>query len=245
MASEEQIRKMYESSLGAQKNKLQADYESAATDLDVQKEKNQQATDANLNMTAVEAQRRAMNDAEYYAASGLTSGAKAQARIARENQLASDMSAIRAAQQMADAEIERDRGLLAKEYNNAIRQAQENNDLALAEALYDQARYDEEQMRTGQLASAKMLAEELGDYTELGRYYNWSPEVIEYLNELYGVEKGDPTGDPPRGSSPVYYAGGTVPNLSPSETALNQSATLRGKGGKNAYVDLNTSREQR
>lgn len=241
MASEEQIRKMYESSLGAQKNKLQADYESAATDLDVQKEKNQQATDANLRQPAAEAKQRTMNDTEYYAAAGLTSGAKAQARMARDNQLAADLATIRAAQQAADADIERRRGLLAKEYNNEIRQAQENNDLALAEALYDQARYDEEQMRTGQLASAKMLAEELGDYTELGRYYNWSPEVIEYLNELYGLKKGDPPG----GDSPVYYAGGTVPNLSPSETALNQSATLRGKGGKNAYVDLNTSREQR
>lgn len=241
MASEEQIRKMYESSLGAQKNKLQADYESAATDLDVQKEKNQQTTDANLRQTAAEAKQRTMNDTEYYAAAGLTSGAKAQARMARDNQLAADLAAIRAAQQAADADIERRRGLLAKEYNNEIRQAQANNDLALAEALYEQARSDEEQMRTSQLASAKMLAEELGDYTELGRYYNWSPEVIEYLNELYGLRKGAPPG----GDLPVYYPGGTVPNLSPAETALNQGATLRGKGGKNAYVDLNTSREQR
>jgi membrane protein involved in colicin uptake len=192
MTTEEQIRKMYEGRLNSQKTQLQDDYNKAVTNLDAQKQQNQETTDANLNRTAVEANKRAMNDAEYYAASGLTSGARAQARMARDNQVAADMATIRAAQQAADADIERERGLLAKEYDTAIRKAQSDNDMELAEALYKQAQADEERLTAKQKAdndraldAAKLLAEELGDYTSLGKLYGWTPEQIASLNKLY------------------------------------------------------------
>ena len=244
MNTEEQIRKMYEGKLNSQKTQIQADYDKAVTNLDAQKQKNQETTDAKLNRTAVEANKRAMNDAEYYAASGLTSGARAQARMARDNQVAADMATIRAAQQAADADIERERGLLAKEYDTAIRKAQSDNDMNLAEALYKQAQADEERLTAKQkadndlaLEAAKLLADELGDYTSLGKLYGWTPEQIASLNKLYmqgsvgSLGYGDITADElddliKAGYVELYVQGDTI----------KFRKTSKGKRGDNNYL---------
>ena len=141
--TEELIHQMYDTQLASTKEQLTNDYNTANSELDVQKQKNQKAADTNLNRTSVESQKATVNDAEYYAAAGLTSGARAQARLARENQLQSNLTAIRTAQQEADAETERQRGLLAQEYASAIRKAQADNDLQRAQALYEEAKQQE------------------------------------------------------------------------------------------------------
>lgn len=180
MTKEEQLKQMYAGNLNSQKEQLKTDYENAVSNLDAQKQQNQQATDDNLNRTAVEAQRRALNDEEYYAAAGLTSGARAQARMARDNQLMSDLSTLRAAQQAADADAERQRGLLAREYDSAIRKAQADNDLALAQALYEQAALTEQTLLTQQKEAAKLMAD-VGDYTRMGELYRLTSEEIAAL----------------------------------------------------------------
>ena len=188
--TEDQIKQMYEAQLKSQNEQLTNDYNAAASNLDAQKQQNQQATDANLNRTAVEAQKRALNDEEYYAAAGLTSGARAQAKMARDNQLASDLATIRAAQQAADADAERQRGLLAQEYDSAIRKAQADNDLALAQELYKQAVADEERLRTEQKEAAQLLAKNTGDYSLYGQLYGLTPEQIAKLNGKVAVPEG-------------------------------------------------------
>ena len=184
--AEEQLKQMYSAQLESQKAQLTNDYQKAASGIDQQKEQNQMATDANLNATASEAQKRAMNDAEYYAAAGLTSGAKAQARIARDNQVMADMATIRAAQQTSDAELERQKGLLAQEYDSAIRKAQSENDYNLAKELYDRAKTEEDNLRTTERENAKnaaaLLAEEMGDYSRYGQLYGLTGEEIASLN---------------------------------------------------------------
>lgn len=188
--SEDMIKQMYEAQLKSQNQQLTNDYNKVASDLDVQKQQNQQATDTNLNRTAVEAQKRAMSDAEYYAAAGLTSGAKAQARMARENQLMSDMATIRAAQQTMDAEIERQRGLLAKEYDSAIRQAQAENDIAKAQALYEEAEKRDAQLLQRQQKAASLLGA-AGDFSMHGTAYGLTPEQIASLQKKYALEHGN------------------------------------------------------
>jgi hypothetical protein len=70
------------------------------------------------------------------------------------------MTALRAQQQASDAEVERQRSLLGQEYASAIRQAQADNDMAKAQALYDRATVEDvrlsqqkllDQQRTWQL----------------------------------------------------------------------------------------------
>lgn len=181
MNSEEQIRKMYEGQLNSQKEQLTTDYESALSELDAQKAKNQKAVDASLNRTAAEAQQAAVNNEEYYAASGLSSGAKAQARLSLENQKMANMTALRAAQQTADAEAERQRGLLSKEYAAAIRKAQADNDMALAQALYEQAEKEEQKLLAQQEAAANLMAQ-TGDYTRFGALYGLSDDEVRKLS---------------------------------------------------------------
>lgn len=188
MTNEEQIKKMYESQLNSQKEQLTTDYQNAISELDTQKKKNQKVTDENLNRTAVEAQKAAVSNEEYYNASGLSSGAKAQARLSQENQALANMTAIRTAQQEADAQVERSRGLLAKEYESAIRKAQANNDLELAKALYEEAQRKEEQLRAEREAAASLMAQS-GDYTRYGDLYGLSGDEVAKMNKAYSTAK--------------------------------------------------------
>ncbi len=178
--TEEKINQMYDAQFKSQKERLDTDYANANSDLDAQKAQNQKATDTNLNRTAVESQKAAMNNAELHNAYGLSSGARAQARLSQENQLQADMTAIRTAQQDADAEVERQRSILAREYASAIRQAQAENDFARAQALYQSAKEAEARLLSQREAAARLMAE-AGDYTRLGALYGLSAEEIALL----------------------------------------------------------------
>ena len=124
----EYINKMYNGSLESQKQTLASGYENNVSNIDASMEKQQKATDANLNRTYVEAAKAAKNYGEVQNAYGLTSGAMAQARLAQDNQLQADLTALRAAQTDSDAQFARQRNLLAKEYSAAIAKAQADND---------------------------------------------------------------------------------------------------------------------
>lgn len=192
---EDQIKQMYGANLTSQKEQLKSTYEAADQALTLQKEENQKITDSNLRQTRIDAQKSAVNNEEYYAASGLTSGAKAQAKLARDNQLLSDLTTIRTAQQEADALIERQRATLAKEYESAITKAQADNEFALAKALYEQAQKEDAQLLAKQEAAAKLMAEG-GDYSLYQQIYglsNWqtmrlsggSAETLKTLDALH------------------------------------------------------------
>ena len=178
--NEEYINKMYDSSLESQKQSLAKDYASSLENLDAQQEKAQKQTDENLNRTYVEAAKQQKNYGEVQNAYGLTSGAMAQARLAMDNQLQSDLTTIRAAQQSTDAEVERQRGILAKEYRSAITKAQADNDLQRAQALYEAAQNDDEALLQKQQAAAKLMAG-VGDYSMYAQLYGLTPEQIQIL----------------------------------------------------------------
>ena len=144
MDTQKQIEDIYAAQLKKQQSQLKQNYDTALSDLDAEKKAHAEQTQANIDRTRLDSQRAAVNNAEYYAAAGLTSGAKAQADLAQANQLQANVTALRAQQQAADAEAERQRSLLSQQYMSAIRQAQADNDLALAEALYKQAQADQE-----------------------------------------------------------------------------------------------------
>ena len=219
MTTEEQIKKMYEGQLNSQKEQLATDYQNAISNLDTQKETAQKKTDENLNRTAVEAQKAAVSNEEYYNASGLSSGAKAQARLSQENQALANMTAIRTAQQEADAQIERSRGLLAKEYESAIRKAQADNDLELAKALYEEAQRQEEKLRAEQEAAASIMAQG-GDYSRYGELYGLTADEIAKLNKTYASAKAT-------SSIPSKYQG-AVRNGSVSESDIIAMQNLLG-----------------
>lgn len=182
--TEDMIKQMYESQLASQKEQLATDYAAADSRLTAQQQQNQKVTDENLNRTAVEAQKDAINRAEYYAAAGLTSGARAQARLAQDTQLQANLTAIRTAQQAADAETERQRSLLSQEYAAAIRKAQSENDMKKAQALYESAKEAEQQLRAQQEAAAGLMAQS-GDFSRLAAIYGLTDAEVAVLKGDY------------------------------------------------------------
>ena len=179
--NEEYINKMYDSSLSSQKEALKQNYDQSTTDLEREQQKQQKATDANLTRTYVEANKAAKNYNEVQNAYGLTSGAMAQARLAQDNQLQGDLTAIRAAQQSVDADIERQRTLLSQQYASAIAKAQADNDFQRAQALYKAAKDDEDRLLQQQKEAGNLMAS-VGDYSILANIYGLTPEQLALLS---------------------------------------------------------------
>jgi len=84
---------------------------------------------------------------EQAAASGLNSGAAGQAALARQNALQSSVGAIRRDEANAYKDLDQQKLRLGIEYEENIRQAIRQNDLARAKALYEEQVRMEEAMR--------------------------------------------------------------------------------------------------
>lgn len=178
--TEEYINKMYDASLESEKAGLKQNYEQDTANLAAEQEKAQKQTDANLTRTYVEAAKAQKNYNEVQNAYGLTSGAMAQARLSQDNQLQGDLTAIRTAQQEIDAGIERERSTLAQQYAAAIQQAQANNDLQRAQALFEAAQAEEDRLNQ-QKANAANLMAGVGDYARLAELYGLTAEELALL----------------------------------------------------------------
>jgi hypothetical protein len=208
----EYINKMYDGSLESQKQTLASGYENNVSNIDASMEKQQKATDANLNRTYVESAKAAKNYGEVQNAYGLTSGAMAQARLAQDNQLQADLTALRAAQTDSDAQFERQRNLLAKEYSAAIAKAQADNDYQRAQALYNAAKADEDQLMQMQKDAGNLMAG-VGDYSILAKLYGLTDEQLALLNRGRGGGGGGGGG----GRSYRRSPGGTDAGLTAEE----------------------------
>lgn len=200
------IEKMYTAQLESQKEQLKQDYDTADEKLIASLQKAQQATDTALTRTAVESQKAAVNNAELHDAHGLSSGARAQARLAQENQLQSDLTAIRQTQLQTEADTQRQRDLLSKEYASAIRKAQSENDMAKAEALYTQAQKEEEALLAKQEAAAKLMAS-AGDFGRLAQLYGLTEAEAAALRSDY-LQSNAPSGGSGSGGSGGTGGGG-------------------------------------
>jgi transcriptional regulator with GAF, ATPase, and Fis domain len=180
MNEKDYINKMYDASQESEKAGLQQGYDQANAQLEEQQKKAQQQTDANLTRTYVEAAKAQKNYNEVQNAYGLTSGAMAQARLAQDNQLQGDLTTLRAAQQNIDAGIERERGTLAQQYAAAIQQAQANNDLARAQALFEAAQAEDARLNQKKANAANLMAG-VGDYARLAELYGLTAEELALL----------------------------------------------------------------
>lgn len=217
---EEYIREMYETSLQGTKAQLQADRAEQEQALAEQKEQNRKQTEEALRQTYVEAARQQKSNAEIQSAQGLNSGAMAQERLSRENQTAADLTAIRTAQMEADAQIERQRTLLGQQYAAAITQAQKENDLAKAEALYAAAQQEEALLLEKKQAAAALMAEEVGDFSLYKDLYGLTDEQIATLNgttmptpEPELDEETTTQTEQPVSSTPTYGGGTTLASI--------------------------------
>ena len=210
-SSQDYINEIYDKQLASQKQGLQQDYEENLSNLDEAQRQNAIKTDEALNRTAVESQKANLSWNEVQNAYGLSSGANAQARLSRDNQLASDMTALRKQQTENDAVLERQRALLGKQYAAAIQEAQANNDLARAQALYQQAQQEDAALLAKRENAAALMAQ-AGDYSLYKDLYGLTDSQISMLQSAYRAASsgsgspGDPTPDDPSKESPMEAA---------------------------------------
>lgn len=213
------IRQMYEQQLEANKAQLENDYNQNVSNLAGEESKLGSNYYEQRRQTQANADRAQASYNEMANASGLNSGTGGQAQLARSNQLQSDLTALGNAEAQNRAEIERQRTLLGQQYQNAIRQAQAENNMELAQRLYQEAtRVDEsiidaskndsnralEILNTmlNQVSSERNLASEdarkaaeiaaaAGKYGLYGKLYGLSDDVIKRLEEIYNKELSD------------------------------------------------------
>ncbi len=213
------IRQMYEQQLAANKAQLESDYNQNVSNLDSEAGKIGSNYYEQRRQTQANADRAQANYNEMANASGLNSGTGSQAQLARSNQLQSDLTALGNAEAQNRAEIERQRTLLGQQYQNAIQKAQAENNMELAQRLYQEAvRVDESiidaskndsnraldilNMMLNQVGSerdhasqdaqkAADLAAAAGKYGLYGKLYGLSDDVISRLEEIYNKELAD------------------------------------------------------
>lgn len=215
----EYIRQMYEQQLAASKAQLESDYNQNVSNLEGEESKIGSNYYEQRRQTQANADRSQANYNEIANASGLNSGTRGQAALARNNQLQSDLTTLGNAEAQNRAEIERQRTLLGQQYQNAIQKAQAENNMELAQRLYQEAvRVDESvidaskndsqraleilNMMLSQISSDRNLASEEarqaaeiaaagGKYGLYGKLYGLSDDVVAKLEEIYNKELAD------------------------------------------------------
>ena len=213
------IRQMYEQQLAANKAQLESDYNENVSNLSGEESKLGSNYYEQRRQTQANADRSQANYNEIANASGLNSGTRGQAQLARNNQLQSDLTTLNNAEAQNRAEIERQRTLLGQQYQNAIQKAQAENNMELAQRLYQEAvRVDESvidasksdsnraleilNMMLNQVSTDRNLASEEarqaaeiaaagGKYGLYGKLYGLSDDVIQQLEEIYRKELAD------------------------------------------------------
>ena len=215
----EYIRRMYEQQLAANKAQLESDYNQNVSNLAGEESKIGSNYYEQRRQTQSNADRAQANYNEIATASGLNTGTRGQAQLARSNQLQSDLTTLNNAEAQNRAEIERQRTLLGQQYQNAIQKAQAENNMELAQRLYQEAvRVDESvidaskndsqraleilNMMLSQISSDRNLASEearqaaeiaaaSGKYGLYGKLYGLSDDVVSRLEEIYNKELAD------------------------------------------------------
>lgn len=215
----EYIRRMYEQQLAANKAQLESDYNQNVSNLAGEESKIGSNYYEQRRQTQSNADRAQSNYNEIANASGLNTGTRGQAQLARSNQLQSDLTTLNNAEAQNRAEIERQRTLLGQQYQNAIQKAQAENNMELAQRLYQEAvRVDESvidaskndsqraleilNMMLSQISSDRNLASEearqaaeiaaaSGKYGLYGKLYGLSDDVVSRLEEIYNKELAD------------------------------------------------------
>lgn len=133
------INKLYDSNTDAAKKLLAESYGDNTGFLNNEQNRVQQQTQENVNRTQVEAQ--AAQDK--YTGPKLSYGASQQEALSRGNAVQANTTSLQQKQSEADAEINRQRQLLASQYAAAIKKAQSENDMQKAQELYNAAKEEE------------------------------------------------------------------------------------------------------
>lgn len=134
----DQLKELYAAQQAAALQNLKTAYDSNMQDVNAAQAKIAPLYQAQRNQTASTAAVNRANFNEQAAASGLNTGAGSQAALSQANALTNNMNTLNSKEAEANTDIETQRLKLQTQYNNAIAQAQADNNAALAQALYNE-----------------------------------------------------------------------------------------------------------
>lgn len=149
---EDYINELYDTNLRNQNQLLKESLDQGNAALDNAQQVTQATADEYVDRTRVEADAAR----ELYGDGGVSAGGQAQVLLNQENAQRRNTGALRSAQEDADAEFLRQRQLLASRYEADIRQAQADNDMERAQALYEAAKEEEAHLLELQRQGAKL-----------------------------------------------------------------------------------------
>ena len=157
------INKLYDTSLGSQKDAIDEGYKNSIMQLNASQKNTQGQTQEYLKRAYVEGGRaygnmKASTGVGGTTVSGMGAGANAQARLTLGNQNQANTTALNQQQAEADMEYNRQRQLKSDWYAAQIKKAQADNDMNRAQALYDAAKAEEEQLRSLRQSGALLMA---------------------------------------------------------------------------------------
>lgn len=176
------INKLYDSTLDSHKKALQQGYDKSVQQLTTGQQNTQKQTAGYINRAYAEGQRSSGQIQKSTAENSL--GADAQARLTMANQQQANNSALKQQQTAVDQEYERRRKLLGDKYAAQIKQAQADNDMVRAQALYDAAKAEEEQLR-GFRQTAATLMQSKGDNSIMDAIAQGAPVQRDTASETW------------------------------------------------------------
>lgn len=150
------IQSMYDANREAEEANLRAAYEANLGTLAHQEEQIDPTYNAAADQASVQAAINRANFNEMAAANGLNTGASSQAQLSQNNALLRSISGIRQAQAEARNELNFQRSQMETQYRNAIQEALAKNNLAQAQALYEEAKRVDESMVATAAQQAQM-----------------------------------------------------------------------------------------
>lgn len=208
---EKYINELYDKGQDTQKKLLQDNYTQNTGALDTEQERVERQTGDALERTYVEAAKGANI---YAGGTGktLSTGANQQAALSQGVTRQANVTDLKGQQDQADAEIQRQREILAGQYTAAIKQAQAENDMERAQALYEAAKEEDAQILQAKKEIGTALAEK-GDLSVLASLL-WKngtdTEVTEEMKAAWEAANGGSGNAPAQTGAGTTVSGGAV-----------------------------------
>lgn len=220
----DQLKELYAAQQAAALQNLKTAYDSNMQDVNAAQAKIAPLYQAQRNQTASTSAVNRANFNEQAAAAGLNTGAGSQAALSQANALTNNINTLNSKEAEANTDIETQRLKLQTQYNNAIAQAQADNNAALAQALYNEyVRVDNSLVET----SANQ-AQINNTYSQLVNQYKQQ----DYENKLtQATNIANATGD----YSGMSAFGWTPANIAQAEYRWNLANPIRATGTTITY----------
>lgn len=175
------INKLYDNNLNKEKDLIQENFRDNNGLLDQEQNRVQQQTQEYVNRTRVEAQR----DRNQYTGPRLTTGAGQQEALVRENAQRRNVGDLNRQEDALNAEIERQRQLMASQFEKAIKQAQAENNMERAQQLYAAARNEEAKLLELRKQAAAMMSQK-GDKSIWEELMQGKTPTADYSGDTWG-----------------------------------------------------------